>query len=78
MVMEGNDREMIEEIMRHLDAESQHGVYRMSITFDDESEEEKSISQKCCNRFGRPASETVGLLDMYTDMNAGEPDRKTE
>ena len=44
MVMEGNDREMIEEIMRHLDAESQHGVYRMSITFDDESEEEKSIS----------------------------------
>ena len=78
MVMEGKDREMIEEIMRHLDAESQHGVYRMSITFDDESEEEKSISHECCNMYGRPASETVGLLDMYTDMNAGEPDRKTE
>lgn len=39
--MEGNDREMIEEIMRHLDAESEHGVYRMSITFDDESDEAK-------------------------------------
>ena len=78
MVMEGNDREMIEEIMRHLDAESQHGVYRMSITFDDESEEEKSISHDVVICTADPASETVGLLDMYTDMNAGEPDRKTE
>ena len=74
--MEGSEREMIEEIMRHLDAESQHGVYRMSITFDGESEEAKSISHECCNMYGRPASETVGLLDMYTDMNAGEPDRR--
>ena len=49
--MEGNDREMIEEIMRHLDAESQHGVYRMSITFDEESEEAKNISHECCNMY---------------------------
>ena len=47
--MESSDREMIEEIMRHLDAESQHGVYRMSITFDEESEEAKNISHECCN-----------------------------
>ena len=76
--MEGNDKEMIEEIMRHLDTESKQGVYRMSITFDEkseESEEAKNVSHKCCNVYGRPASETVGLLDMYTDMNAGEPDR---
>lgn len=26
--------------------------------------------------YGRPISETVGLLDMYTDMNVGEPDRE--
>ena len=50
--MEGNDREMIEEIMRHLDAESEHGVYRMSITFDDESDEAKNISHECCNMYG--------------------------
>ena len=73
--MEGKDKEMIEEIMRHLDTESGQGVYRMSITFDDESTEPKSVSHECCNMYGRPASETVGLLDMYTDMNAGEPDR---
>ncbi len=69
------DADMIEEIMRHLDAESEQGVYRMSITFDEESDEVKNVSHKCCNVYGRPASETVGLLDMYTDMNAGEPDR---
>lgn len=73
--MDGNDKEMIEEIMRHLDAESEHGVYCMSVNFDDESEEAKNVSHQCCNMYGRPASETVGLLDMYTDMNAGDPDR---
>lgn len=67
---------MIEEIMKHLDTESVQGVYRMSITFDDLEEERKTVSHKCCNMYGRPASETVGLLDMYTDMNAGDPDRK--
>lgn len=74
--MDGNDREMIEEIMQHLDKESQNGVYRMSVTFDSGSEEAKSVSHECCNMYGRPASETVGLLDMYTDMNAGKPDRE--
>lgn len=74
-IPEDRDLEMIEEIMRHLDAESEQGVYRMSITFDEESDEQKNVSHKCCNVYGRPASETVGLLDMYTDMNAGEPDR---
>lgn len=67
---------MIEEIMKHLDAESAQDVYRMSITFDEEEKQSKTVSHKCCNMYGRPASETVGLLDMYTDMNAGEPDRK--
>lgn len=66
---------MIEEIMKHLDAESVQGVYRMSVNFDEDSTEPKSVSHECRNMYGRPASETVGLLDMYTDMNAGEPDR---
>ncbi len=71
-----DDKDMIEEILKHLDSESAQGVYRMSITFDEEEEQDKTVSHKCCNMYGRPASETVGLLDMYTDMNAGEPDRK--
>ena len=66
---------MIEEIMKHLDAESVQGVYRMSENFDEDSTEPKSVSHECCNMYGRPASETVGLLDRYTGMNAGEPDR---
>ena len=47
----------------------------MRVNFDEDSTEPKSVSHECCNMYGRPASETVGLLDMYTDMNAGEPDR---
>ena len=68
-----NEDEMIAEIMNHLDAESKQGVYRMSVLID-QDEEAKTVSRQCCNMYGRPASETVGLLDMYTDMNAGKPD----
>ena len=74
--MDRDEEAMIAEIMNHLDTESTQGVYRMSVTFDEKEEQIKNISHKCCNMYGRPASETVGLLDMYTDMNAGEPDRK--
>lgn len=70
------DEAMIAELMQHLDSEFTQGVYRMSVSFDDKEEEHKTVSHKCCNMYGRPASETVGLLDMYTDISAGEPDRK--
>lgn len=63
---------MIEEIMRHLDTESAQGVVRMSVAVDETMEEEKQVSHKCCHMYGRPANETVGLLDMYTDMAGGE------
>lgn len=66
---------MIDEILNHLDSELQKGVVRMSVTMDDRAKEEKAVSHKCCNSYGRPANETVGLLDMYTDRNAGKPDR---
>ena len=67
---------MVEEILKHLDTESTQGVYRMSVTFDENEEQHKTVSHKCCNMYGRPASETVGLLDMYTDISAGQPDRE--
>lgn len=70
------DEAMIEELLQHLDSEFTQGVYRMSVNFDEKEEEAKKVSHKCCNMYGRPASETVGLLDMYTDISAGEPDRK--
>ena len=70
------DEAMIEELLQHLDSEFTQGVYRMSVSFDEKEEEAKKVSHKCCNMYGRPASETVGLLDMYTDISAGEPDRK--
>ena len=70
------NEQMIDEILRYLDSELEHGAARMSVIFDDNAKEEKSVSHKCCHSYGRPATETVGLLDMYTDMNAGEPDRK--
>lgn len=69
------DEKMIDEILRHLDNELELGAARMSVTFDDEAKAAKEVSHKCCNSYGRPATETVGLLDMYTDISAGDPDR---
>lgn len=70
-----NDNQMIDEVLRHLDSELEHGAARMSVIFDDHAEEAKNVSHKCCNSYGRPATETVGLLDMYTDISAGVSDR---
>lgn len=70
-----NDTKMIDEILKHLDSELEHGAARMSVIFDDNAKEEKAVSHKCCHSYGRPATETVGLLDMYTDISAGDSDR---
>ncbi len=70
-----NER-MIEEVMKHLDAESGLGVMRMSVIMDENAQEEKNVSHKCCHMYGRPANETVGLLDMYTDLGHHIPDRE--
>ncbi len=69
------DEELLEDILKHLDGELEKGALRMSVTMDEKSHG-KEVSHKCCNSYGRPATETVGLLDMYTDLNAGEPDRR--
>lgn len=69
------DEKMIDEVLKHLDSELEHGVVRMSVTFDGKADTDKKVSHKCCNSYGRPSTETVGLLDMYTDISAGKPDR---
>lgn len=69
------DNRMIDEVLKHLDSELALGAMRMSVVFDEEAEGEKSVSHKCCHSYGRPATETVGLLDMYTDISAGASDR---
>lgn len=66
---------IIEDIINHLDRETSQGTVRMSVNMDPEEEKEKKVSHQCCNIYGRSASEVVDLLDAYTDMNAGEPDR---
>ena len=76
MVISMNDDDMIAEIMNHLDSESKQGVYRMSVLMDENAGKGKEVSKQCCNMYGRPASETVNLLDMYTDMNSGRPDNE--
>ena len=68
------DETMMEDILRHLDGELEKGAVRMSVVMDEKTEG-KEVSHKCCSSYGRPATETVGLLDMYTDRNAGKPDR---
>lgn len=69
-----DEERMMEEIMRHLDAETRMGVVRMSVEINGEKSGGGEVSHKCCNMYGRPANETVGLLDCYTDMSAGRPD----
>ena len=49
---------------------------RMSVEMDEKKTGGGEVSHKCCNMYGRPANETVGLLDCYTDMNAGRPDNE--
>lgn len=69
------DETLLEDILKHLDSELEKGAMRMSVVMDEKTKG-KEVSHKCCNSYGRPATETVGLLDMYTDRNAGEPDRQ--
>lgn len=70
------EERLIEDILRYLDGETQMGVVRMSVEMDEKSDKQAQVSHKCCNMYGRPANETVGLLDSYTDLNAGRPDNE--
>ena len=70
-----DENTMIEEILRHLDDETGQGVARMSVQIDEHAREEKQVDHGCCHMYGRPATETVALLDMYTDISRGEADR---
>ena len=62
--------------INHLDQETRMGVVRMSVEMDEKKGAGGEVSHKCCNMYGRPANETVGLLDCYTDGNAGRPDNE--
>ena len=68
--------EMIEEILRHLPRQTQWVVVRRRVDIYQQKSGGGQVSHKCCNMYGRPASETVGMLDCYTDMNAGLPDKE--
>lgn len=70
------EEQLVEDIMKHLDNETRSGVARMSVEIDETGEKKTGVSHKCCNMYGRPANETVGLLDSYTDLNAGSPDNE--
>ena len=70
------EERLIEDILRHLDSETRMGVARMSVEMEDGKSAAGQVSHKRRNMYGRPASETVGLLDCYTDMNAGKPDNE--
>ncbi len=74
--MDMEDEKLIEDILKHLDSETQMGVVRMSVEMDVKKSADGEVSHKCCHMYGRPANETVGLLDCYTDRNAGRPDNE--
>ncbi len=73
-----NEEEMIADILKHLDSETELGAARMSVEMGIAKAGSKEVSHKCCNAYGRPASETVGLLDMYTDISSSCSDRSAQ
>lgn len=70
------EERLIDDILKHLDSETKMGVMRMSVEMDEKSDKQVQVSHKCCRMYGWPANETVGLLDSYTDLNAGRPDNE--
>ncbi len=68
MTQADHQEELVNEIIKHLDRETCIGAMRMSVSMDDKQEEAGRVDHKCCYMYGRPASETVGLLDMYSDI----------
>ena len=70
------EERLIDDILKHLDSETKMGVMRMSVEMDEKSDKQVQVSHKCCRMYWRPANETVGLLDSYTDLNAGRPDNE--
>jgi len=59
--------DLINEVMKHLDDEVTFGAMRMSVEYDPEQREEKSVSHKCCKVYGMDADQMVGKLDGYSD-----------
>ncbi len=48
------NEKLIEDILRHLDKETQMGVVRMSVEMDEEKSIHGEVSHKCCNMYGPP------------------------
>ena len=67
---------MIDEIISHLNSELKLGVGRITVSVDETVKDSKTVSHKCCNAYGRPGTETIALLDMYTDNASMVPDRE--
>ncbi len=65
---------MIDEVMRHLDAETTGGSMKMSVVFDDTQEEYSKVSHKCCKVYGRDATTVVAQLDMCTELYLSDMD----
>lgn len=62
-----NDKDLIEKIMNHLDAEVAGGSMCMSVNVHESVSDSEEISHKCCQAYGTPANETIAKLDMYSD-----------
>ena len=61
-------KDLIANVMKHLDNETAGGSMRMSVNFDESQKEESIVSHKCCHAYGNPATDTIAKLDMYSDL----------
>lgn len=62
------DEKLVNDILAHLDSETSLGAMRMSVNMSDTLDADKEVSHKCCKAYGKDATETVNLLDMYSDL----------
>lgn len=43
---------LLNDIIKHLDSETASGSVRMSVEFDENQEDAKNVSHKCCKVYG--------------------------
>lgn len=68
--------EMLAEIIKQLDNETNHGAVRVSVNYDKNLSEGTKVDHSCCTAYGKTANETVGLLDMYSDCMVNDDIKK--
>jgi len=75
--MQKNEDDLrIDALINQLDKEISIGSVRVSVEEDKNLDKAIDVSHNACRAYGKIGTETIGLLDMYTDHCINEYDRE--